>query len=346
MIMKRIFSALVVVTLLTSCVKSYLLSIDVRKAAPITFSQDVKRIAVVDNSFVMDRSRLIKSMTVSDSLVKAVYDTLRPVLLKSFTQYMNAENVFDTVKIYPYHPKSLYLYKEAQARGQTELPLTKDEIIDICTKAEADILISLDYIDASSRLWVPFSTLYPKEERDIRTIISTTMRVYSNDGNIIAPVKHSYSTMTYLSKGKGLTKELKKSFAECAEWIADLYVNSFIPRWLPQDRRYYPGLLNSYDDMARKSRESWSKSITKWTEAYNKEKPKKREKRAKYASNIALAYEYTDDIDSALKWINIARSELPPNDKGAMVKDIEDYKEKLERRQSDAPLIRKQLKLE
>lgn len=91
------------------------------------------------------------------------------------------------------------------------------------------------------------------------------------------------------------------------------------------------------------TREDWAKTIPKWEEAYNNEKSWK--KKVKYASNAALAYEYTDDIKTAFRWINAAYNLIPPNNESYLAKEIKNYRSKLMQRANEASLLSKQLKI-
>lgn len=337
--MKYTISIIVTFIFFCSCAQTYYVNIDVRNPAPITLGQDAKKIIMVDNSFMRNIIDSTKQINRQDSLNTIIADTVKNVLRNSFAKYMNEERVFDSIEIYPYYPRPIYLYKEAI--GQTELPLTNEQIIEVCNRTESDVLLSLDFINIQIAPYdiQPFGTA--------KGDIETTIRVYSYDNNIIGiPIKskQSFSISVDLDDEKSILPKLKTQFAENTEWIADMLVNYFIPRWESQERIYYTKSLNPSSHIAGVMENGeWRKTANVWEQAYDKEKNWK--KKAKWASNVALSYEYADDLDSAMKWIGKAYQLIPPNNKSNFAKQIKDYRATLTKRVSEAPLLIKQLKI-
>lgn len=323
-----------------SCAQTYYVSIDVRNPAPITLGQDAKKIIMVDNSFMRNSPDSTNQTNLQDSLNTIITDTVKDVLRNSFAKYMNGERIFDSIEIYPYYPRPLYLYKEAI--GQKELPLTEEQILDICSKTESDALLSLDYINIQINPYdfQPFGAA--------KGYIETTTRVYSYDNNIVGvPIKskQSFNISVDLDDEESILPKLKTHFAESTIWITDMHVNYFIPRWESQERIYYTKAINpSLHIAAVMEKGEWRKTANMWEQAYNKEKSWK--KKVKWASNVALSYEYADDLESALKWINTAYDLLSKESKNDLVKNISDYRDKLIQRIKDAPLLKIQLKIE
>lgn len=337
--MKYTIFTIVTFIFFCSCAQTYYLNIDVRNPAPITLGQDARKIIMVDNSFMRNSIDSTKQINRQDSLNTIITDTVKDVLRNSFAKYMNEERVFDSIEIYPYYPRPIYLYKEAI--GQTELPLTNEQIIEVCNRTESDVLLSLDFINIQIDPYdfQPFGVA--------KGDIETTIRVYSYDNNIIGiPIKskQSLNISIDLDDEKSILPKLKTQFAENTEWMADMLVNYFIPRWKSQERTYYVKSFNPSGSIQTLIKNGeWASNARLCEEAYYKEKSWK--KKAKWASNAALSYEYTDDLDSAMKWIDNAYQLLPPNDKSNFSKQIKDYRNTLMQRVSEAPLLSKQLRI-
>ena len=309
-----VFAIVIILILFGSCARIHYLNIEIRKDAPVMFAPDIKRIIIVDNSFITSGTESVFEINNRSFITKDVVDSVRYTLLSSLAKYMNEERVFDAVEVYPYSPKPLYLYKEAT--DETELPLTKDEVMDICTQTESDALISLDFVKISFGL---------KDYYTFLTRVEATVRAYSYEGSPQGtPVKLEKLMSSYISLDDGANR-LRPQIMENSQWIADMLIDSLIPKWQSQRRVYHTEFPSpSKAKINLMDREKWANANVLWQEAFHKEK--KWKKKVKYASNAALAYEYTDDIDAALKWINIAYELLPPDDKSELAEQIIYYR--------------------
>ncbi|MFV0419989.1 MAG: DUF6340 family protein [Dysgonomonas sp.] len=331
--MKYVVFFIIVFSLFASCAETRLISIDIRKDAPVMFAPDTKKIIIVDNSFITNETESVFEINNRSFITKDVVDSVRHTLLSSLAKYMNEERVFDTVEVYPYSPKPLYLYKETTQKS--ELPLTRDEVIDICTQTESDALISLDFIRVSFGL---------KDYYTFLTKVEAAVRAYSHDGT---PQSKTVKLEKLISSYINLNDEMNRirpQLMDNSQWIADMLIDSLIPKWEQQERIYY----NAYPEPSPLAinfmeKNYWASATLLWEEVFEKEKRKDR--KSKWASNVALSYEYTDDIESALKWVNIAYALLPPNDNSNLAKQIRDYRVILIRREHEISSLKKQLEI-
>lgn len=312
--MKYIVFIIIVLIFLASCTQTRYINIEVRKDAPVMLAPEIKRIIIADNSFILSDTESVFEINNRSFITKDVVDSVRHALLSSLAKYMNEERTFDMVEIYPYAPKPLYLYKEAT--DETELPLTKDEVMDICTQTESDALISLDFIKISFGL-KDYYTLFTK--------VKATVRCYFYDGNPQGtPVKLEKLIFSYIDL-HDTENRLSPQLIKNSQWVADMLTDSLVPRWEWQQRVYHTEFPSpSIAKINLMDREKWANATVLWQEAFHREK--KWKKKVKYASNAALAYEYTDDIDAALKWINIAYELLPPDDKSELAEQTIYYR--------------------
>lgn len=337
--MKYIVFTIAFLIILFSCARTHYISIDVRKAAPITLAPTTKRIVIVDNSFISKKADSIYEASNVRSITKQMIDSIRPVLINSMARYMNEENIYDSVEVYPFYPKPLYLYKEASG---IELPLTKEEIIDICTRTGTDALISFDLIEITARI-TQISKISMQGRID--TDVSAIIRTYNYKGDSLSiPMIRKYSFSRYINLNDDIST-LFNHVEKSGENAADMLTNLFIPEWEYQGRPYYTYFPNpTYLSILLKDKEEWGKTAIKWEKEYYKKKNWK--KKAKYASNAALAYEYMDEIDSSMKWINRAYDALPVNNKSDFAIQIREYRDTLIQRTKEAPLLKRQLKIE
>lgn len=268
---------------------------------------------IADNTFTLRGTDSIFGINNRSFITKNVLDSVRITIINSMAKYMNEEQYFDTVEVYPYHPKPLFLYKEVV--DQTELPLTKDEVSELCIETESDALISLDFLKISinNKEWDTFSTR-----------IDATIRTYSYDGSLLnTPISIEKQIKSFLDTRKE-EDTLYPQLIENSQWVADILIDSFIPKWETQGRVYHTEYPNSSElEIKFMDAKKWKNATILWEEKFHKER--KWKKKVKYASNIALSYENIDDIESALKWINVASSLLPANNKSELAKQIKYY---------------------
>lgn len=307
-----IITTVIFLILLSSCARVHYINIDIRQNAPILFAPGTKKVIIADNSFILSGTDSVFEINNRSFITKNVLDSTRLILINSMARYMNEEQYFDTVEVYPYHPKPIYLYKEVT--DQVELPLTVDEVIDICTQTESDALISLDLlkISISDKGWETFSTK-----------IEATLRPYSYDGTLLGmPITIEKQIQSSTQKEE---EALYPQLIENSQWIADMLIDSFIPKWETQGRVYHTEYPNPSElEVKFMDANKWRNAAILWEEKFHKEKQWK--KKVKYASNVALSYENIDDVESALKWINLAYEQLPPKNKSELAKQIEYYK--------------------
>ncbi len=174
--------------------------------------------------------------------------------------------------------------------------------------------------------------------------------MYSKDGEmLVSPViyKDSLSWENVRQGDRSLTKDfpsreqaLKLSVLD----MADKMVRIFVPYWEKQYRWYYTdeGKTKMKKAQMKAGDNEWKEAAVIWGNLFEEESSDK--KKAKLASNIALANEMLDDVENALNWADISYGLFTKT----MDKDSEDvrnitvYKNELQRRLKDFELFGKQ----
>lgn len=328
-----ILSAVIFIPL-HSCLTVDIVNIDIRKPAHATFEPGTSKVIIVDNSFKP------KAPTDSLGIVPApialrnfLIDSIRPRLLDNMAQYMSSDGLFDTVEVYPYYPRPLYIYYENDSL--LELPLTKEEIQDICYQTDADALISLDFIDI--RISRISKVLFLTESTYI-------IRNYSAMGDSLAVPIINTDTATLFEQNGGISNLCKYLLYENTIYLADRLVDSFIPKWETQERVLFnESPYKALEAFNPSTAYQWSEAFNFWKEDFNNTNNKK--KKLRCASNMALMSEYMDDVELAQKWINAANDLLSDKDNDELAKYIRFYKGIIDERVKNAPLLKKQLDL-
>ncbi|WP_160111122.1 DUF6340 family protein [Dysgonomonas sp. Marseille-P4361] len=321
----------VIFTSLHSCVTMEYIYLDIRQPAHVTFPSGTSKVIITDNSF--------KAKHPTDSLSQAIQlrnfliDSIRPALLNNIALFMSEDGLIDTVEVYPYHPRPLYLYYENDSLF--ELPLTKEDIRDICYQSDANALISLDFIDISiSRI---NKNLY-------RVTNDYTIRNYSALGDSLTPPIINRITLPLGGDNYSLGRLYKYLIYEYPVQLADLLVDLYIPKWETQERILFTELPDKAKEASNLMRANmWKEAFIEWEKAFNNTKNKKQ--KIIYASNMALACEYKDDLKSAQIWINAANDLLSKNDDGELTNYVRYYKSIIKNRAKNAPMLKRQLDL-
>lgn len=332
--MRYIIFPLLAVLLLTSCNTINLVTIDVRNPATITFPPDVTNVLIVDNTPVSIKDNNEKKEGDEPSILTV--DSAKTILLKSLNQFMNEEKYFSKVETYPYH-----------TNGSDDLThLTERKVQSLCNEREADALISLDLFTISGQLESEI-TGYMGSYRMLGTKLGILVSTYSKDGT---PYRKPIVQLDSLyreesvdwSRVNSSILPLNDLIVEISVKGADNLTGKFIPSWQQQERWYYSSKSSKMKDAEKLVKTTkWKEAADIWTSLYNNEKNSK--KKIRLASNIALAYEYIDDIDNAQEWIKKAYDLLPPKSSSDLALQVMAYKSILDRRVKAMPVLHEQL---
>lgn len=334
--MKYLLYIFSIVLIATSCNSINFVTLDVRKPAVVTFPPEITNILIVDNSPTISSQKEEENSKDGDIHVLKV-DSAKKILLTSLNQFMNEENYFGEVKMYPYRTNNTH--EDVNA-------LTERKVQSICNEQDADAIISLDLFTISGQLETE-NTGYLESYQILGAKLGTLVRVFSNNGELLEePIVQLDSLYSESFTRWGNSKEnillLNGLMNDICIMGADNLTGKFIPSWNSQNRWYYSSgssKMKAADKLAKAGK--WEEASTIWKIIYDNEKNNK--KKARLASNIALAYEYLDQSAEALHWINEAYKELPQKSKSDLSVQIMSYKTILEKRVRSMPTLHEQL---
>lgn len=307
------------------------------KPAAVSFSPDIVNVAIVDNAatqpdseghITIDFNRRIEQNSAST-------DTAKIVFKESLVQFMNEENYFNKVELYPYNMRTDTDYERISL-------LTKEDIKEICKEMDADAAISLDVFMTSSDMVLGIgSGGFSMGYNELKGKIGLSYRIFDREGELIgSPLAQIDSVFwnnidRYIPHRDDALKQLSLIAAEKA-------ANLLIPYWEKQERWYFSDGTSGMKEGVQLAKEArWADAAVKWGDAFSiEEKP---QKKAKLASNIALANECLDDVENALKWVNIAISYLPEQSKSDLLIMTVFYKAQLQKRMESVPKLKTQL---
>lgn len=299
-LLSGIFSGL---CLITSCTSLHTLVIDVEKPALITLPNDINTIVIVDNSVPQDRNighaEYIHGKR-TDSQISIDTDSLNHLLVANLFEKVADKEYFDDVILYEQPLREDADFSEA-------LPLDTAIAKEICIANNADAVLSLDRF--------LLTTTSNEEDFDFGATLKVLdakmdvrFQVYSNEGKAISPPLYIndsiYWAATY-SNNIPIADSLpsrNQAVKEATQYMAGKIADALAPYWSNEPRWYFGDVKPANKMMLNND---WAGALSLWKSAYEKEE-KNIKKKARLANNIALAYELSDEMREALKWITIS----------------------------------------
>lgn len=294
--------------LILSCSGLKYLTVETREPAQITLPADVLRVTVVNNVIQQpdDIGHYLKQLGRSGiERDKASSDSIAIFYTEALSQFLNEEDYFQQVTFYekPLRKDSDFFREQA---------LSPERMNDIRNETRADAIISLDKLIIETEKVEHFfqqGYTYSGLTGKIHSII----RVYlpTMDGRIPA-VQYTdslhwegYDIQDRMAYSEMMLPSREEALKILAVIAAEKMTNVFAPHWEMQDRWYYTTpstLMREGENFAKGA--DWENAIIKWETFYSSQSNK--QSRAKAASNIALAYEMSDNMDKALEWAKVA----------------------------------------
>lgn len=288
---------------LTNCTSLDTLVVNVEKPAQITLPSNIDNIVIVDNSIPQAEDighvEYIEGQK-TDTQIAVNTDSLN---------YILAANLFDELIDKDYFEDIIFYEHPIREDGNFEeiLPLDSSLVRNLCIDNNANGVVSLD------RFLV--STISNEEDFDFGTKVKyldakmdVRFQVYSNQGKPISPpfyINDSIYWVTAYDKDKLLTDPLpsrEEAMKEAALYMAEKIAQSLVPYWSHEPRWYFGDIKAANKMMANND---WAGALALWKSTYEKE-TKNIKKKARLANNIALAYELSDELKEALRWITIS----------------------------------------
>ncbi len=290
--------------LLSGCTSVSTLIINVEKPAQITLPKNINTVVIVDNSVPqpgdVGHISYIRGKE-SVSSLSANTDSINYILAASLFNHLGDKEYFDDVVFYE-HP----LREDINFADLA--PLDSILVKNICNDNRADAIISID------RFLV--STVSQDEDFDFGTILKylsanmdVRFRMYSNKGEAISSPLFMgdsiYWAATYnnnIPLSDDTIPSREQAMKEAAEYMGKKIADSLAPYWSNELRWYFGDVKE-----AKKSIQdnNWAGALSLWQAAYDQE-TKNKKKKARLANNIALAYEVSDNLKEAIRWVTIS----------------------------------------
>lgn len=320
--MKQLMVLLLACCCFYSCSTFEYMSVDTLTPSDISFSPDVKAVAIVNNTLPHEANSDRKL-----SLQATLPVDARAVSEKLAEEIANA-NYFETVVICD----SMIRSKDVE-RPKILPPYA---VSDLAKDLGVDMLLVVD----EATVKTGSTMMYVDWSEDRVPVLSGAMLLETHiylPGRE-KPFQHFIDKDTIYWDMEGLSN--RQVAEDAVKYITKQTLNHVVPQWRPEDRFYFRGgNINMRDAAVALQEGDWDLAYENWKKEYDSQKGKRR---MRAAFNIAFYYEIKGDIKLATQYIQEAKriadekSEKTPDGKIAYMSEecrlVNFYKDELEKK--------------
>lgn len=289
---------------LGSCQTLEELSIDYMLPAEISFPDQLKRVAVVNNvSSIPDHAILPKNEVNKEnelSRATAYHKGDATLAASSLAEAIAQENYFDRVVICD----SALRAQDITPRENT---LSRNEVQELTQDLGVDFIIALENMQLQATKAIRYLPDWACFQATVDVKVYPTVRVYlpgRKDPMVTINANDSIfweelgSTETYVRSRMPRDNQL---IEESSKFAGSLPLKYLLPSWKTSKRYLYTGgSVNMRDAAIYVREEAWDNAFKLWSEAHRLSKSEK--KKMTSAHNIAVYYEMKDSIEAAETW--------------------------------------------
>lgn len=310
-----------------SCQSLEQIPIEYVNPAEISFPPELRKVAIVNNCSTPPDSALIL-ITLAQ---KSLYDLMHTkgasayangdprIVTESLAEEIAKQNYFETVVICDSALR-------ANDRIPRESKLSQEEVRTLTSNLGVDFIIAVEgvrFITGRSVYYLDDYGTYHQVTIDLKAF--PTIRTYLP--TLKKPMNTLTTTDSIYWEEVGTKEQInarmiseEQILKEAAEFAGTIPVKYLIPYWKKDARFIYTNGSIQMRDASVYAREgSWEKAYKLWQEVFNDTKRKK--KKLKAATNIAVYYEMKDSIAKAVEWATIAQKLAQKIDKVDQIKD-------------------------
>lgn len=280
------------------------LSIDYMIPAEVSFPEELKRVAIVNNMPNVPDNKLIageENKPKSETEIARrtdYYNGNAQMATEALAETIADRNYFDLVVICDSALRS----KDIHPRETT---LAQEEVRQLTQELGVDFLISLENIQLKSVRKLEYMPAWGGYYATVDVKVYPTVRIYLP--NRAAPMATINTPDSIFWDKSGLDKDIlgqlvseKELIEEASAFAGTVPAKHLLPYWTTGQRYLFTGgTVNMRDAAICAKEKDWPEAISLWEKEYNGRKGK----RKMYAAcNIALAYEMQDRLDEAYQW--------------------------------------------
>lgn len=311
------------VSLLTACQTIETISMDYMIPAEVSFPEELKRVAVVNNTpAIKPEQTLIEEKGAESSFWG---DGTRAA--EALANALAGGNYFNEVVICD----SLLRASDAQPKAHL---LTVEEVNQLTSELDVDFLISLEALVVKTKRSLQYLPEWGVNYGTIDAKVYATTRIYLPNRQGAMATLHSNDSIFWEESAihESDVRRQLPSDAEVRNQASDfagaLPVQRLLPHWTTGQRYLYGGSsVNFRDAMVYVRENEWTQAIDLWKKEYEV-KNVKRKKAAAY--NLSVGYEMQDQMEEAVRWIGLALQHTQPETTEQLMMQL--YQQELKQR--------------
>ncbi|MDR1982064.1 MAG: DUF6340 family protein [Tannerellaceae bacterium] len=300
--MEKTFCLFLLTALLAACTSMRYIGIDTYNPAEITYPEGVGTVLVVNNALPQDPASgcEFKLLGVDQDTCRMQADSALFDLCRTL-----GKTIFETGFFH-----DVVLFEECTREDGfflSDQKLTAEQVVSLCEEAEADAVISLDRMLFRMKKNVSaFAEGYVHGE--IKVEVNAVLRTYlpgREQPMATLLVSDSLFWGEYADNAGTLDDVLPppdEALRTVGAYVGEKVYAYFVPHWASSIRWYYIGGFGTQwkEASALAANEKWEQAGERWQQI--NARATNWQAKAKSASNIALAYELKDEINTALEW--------------------------------------------
>ena len=297
------------ILLLASCSSVYRFTIEVQEPAPVTLPPDIVNILVVNNSVPQPGDAGINRIFQEKPIegLELNLDSLASIATVSLASGLQTSRFFNQVLTSPVSLRN-------DSDWMSKMPLPETFKSETFNTHGFDGIISIDRILIQLNLQMS-NSLYA----NFNIYGSIVCSIYTYGRNKPLASFAVSDSLSYATPVWGDTVEIFKELPESlleyfASAIGEQLSRHIIPAWSEKERFLYSGSQSRMHEAFRfAQKNNWNQSINLWKNEYAR--VSQAQEKGELASNLAVAYEMQDQLDTALQWAITAQNHFGENER-------------------------------
>ena len=345
--MKKVLLTIVGLTMLWGCQSIDYLSIDYLLPAEMSFPNQLRKVAVVNNMPQEAPITLNRQFTdMPDVNARLQYHKTQyysgdsKIATESLAQALADGDYFDTVIICD----SALRAGDKEERQQA---LTNDEVKELTQQLGADFLISLENLELRAVSKAEPDAYMGMFVASTDVKVSPTVRVYLPQQSPRLPV-NKIDSIFWQGFGDDLNESIHELpnnqllVREASLFAGEFIAKTFVPYWETANRFYFPnGSVTMRDAAFYVKEDKWEEAVRLWQKSFDESKSAKKKMYASY--NLALGSEMLDDIDKAIEWATKSQQYAIQANQGEVAQLASIYLQQLNTRKQSFASVKMQM---
>ena len=289
----------------SSCQTVEQLSIDYMLPAEISFPNELKRVAVVNN--VSDTPD--NTLPPKDNTIKNKNELSRAVAYHEGQPALTTEALAKAIAEQNYFNEVVICDSALRARDFTprESTLSQEEVQTLAQFLDVDCIISLENLQMKSTRVLSYIPEWNTYYGTLDTKVYPTLKIYLPGRKSPMVTINTHDSIFWEEYGntEGFVRsrlpDERQMIREASEFAGSVPVNRILPYWKTANRYYFiNGSVAMRDAAVYVKENEWEKASKLWEQAFKAAKNDKKKMRA--AFNLALYYDMKDSVEEAHKW--------------------------------------------